>query len=170
MDIEILYKPAYSMGILKLNSGEEVNVEGGSMLGMTSGVMIETQATGGILKSLARSLLGGESFFMNSFRAPAEGGEIFVAPPLPGDLAALELSNEKSPGSIWFLCRQRKTNLDRYKMGGRKDFLCLRRTDLASFVWEWIGSALFLWCYPRDEPCGWAELDGRYRPSGRFQS
>lgn len=94
MDIEILYKPSYSLGVLKLTGGEQVRVEGGAMVSMTDGISIETQATGGILKSLARSVLGGESFFQNTFTAPNNGGVVTVAPPLPGDLFSLNLQNE----------------------------------------------------------------------------
>jgi uncharacterized protein (AIM24 family) len=35
MEIEILYRPSYSLGILKLGGGEEVRVEGGSMVSMS---------------------------------------------------------------------------------------------------------------------------------------
>ena len=76
MEVEIVYRPAYSMGILKLSSNEKVNVEAGSMVGMSDGLTLQTQASGGILKSLARSVLGGESFFMNIFTAPPSGGEL----------------------------------------------------------------------------------------------
>ncbi len=93
MDIQILYKPAYSMGVLKLAPNESVRVESGSMVGMSQGISLQTQATGGVLKSLARSMLGGESFFQNVYQAPAGGGEVLVAPSLPGDLYALDLAN-----------------------------------------------------------------------------
>jgi len=93
MDIQILYKPAYSMGVLKLAPNESVRVESGSMVGMSQGISLQTQATGGVLKSLARSMLGGESFFQNVYQAPAAGGEVLVAPSLPGDLYALDLAN-----------------------------------------------------------------------------
>src|SRR4030042_3912511 len=95
MDVEISYRPSYSMGLLKLSAGEQVRVEGGAMVAMSPGVTLETQATGGILKSLARSVLGRESFFLSIFRAPTGGGEVYVAPPLPGDMQVLSLSNEK---------------------------------------------------------------------------
>jgi len=94
MEIEIIYRPSYSLGVIKLSSGEQVLVEGGSMVAMSQGVTLETKATGGFLKSLGRSLLGGESFFQNTYRAPGGGGTIYVAPPLPGDLATMELRNE----------------------------------------------------------------------------
>ena len=95
MEVEIMYRPAYSMGVVKLAGNEKVNVEAGSMVGMSAGMTLQTQATGGILKSLARSVLGGESFFTNIYTAPANGGELLVAPPLPGDMASLSLANEK---------------------------------------------------------------------------
>ncbi len=63
------------------------------MVGMSQGISLQTQATGGVLKSLARSMLGGESFFQNVYQAPAAGGEVLVAPSLPGDLYALDLAN-----------------------------------------------------------------------------
>jgi len=94
MEIEILYRPSYSLGQLKLDGNEEVRVEGGSMVAMSQGVTIETKATGGILKSLGRSLFGGESFFQNTYKAPPSGGEVWVAPPLPGDLYTVQLQNE----------------------------------------------------------------------------
>jgi uncharacterized protein (TIGR00266 family) len=94
MHVEISYRPAYSLGIISLEGNEEVRVEGGSMVAMSDGVTLETAATGGLLKSLGRALLGGESFFQNTFRAPAGGGELMVAPALPGDLSVLRLENE----------------------------------------------------------------------------
>jgi len=94
MQIEILYRPSYSLGVLKLSGGERVRVEAGSMVSMTSGISIDTQATGGLLKSLTRAMFGGESFFQNYYTAPASGGEITVAPPLPGDVFAIDLTGE----------------------------------------------------------------------------
>ncbi|MBC7237410.1 MAG: TIGR00266 family protein [Chloroflexi bacterium] len=95
MQIEILYKPSYSMGVITLAPNEELNVEAGSMVGMSPGISLETRATGGLLRSLGRSLLGGESFFQNSYRASEEGGQVMVAPPLPGDLFVLDLESEE---------------------------------------------------------------------------
>ena len=122
MDIEILYKPSYSLGVLKLGGGEQVRVEGGAMVSMTDGITIETKAAGGILKSLARSVLGGESFFQNVYQAPAKGGEVSVAPALPGDLFALDLQGESlmvQSGS--YVASESGVELDT-KWGGAKTF------------------------------------------------
>jgi uncharacterized protein (TIGR00266 family) len=94
MEIEILYQPSYSLGVLKLGSGEKVRVEGGAMVSMSREVTLETEATGGFLKSLTRSMLSGESFFQNIYLAPSGGGEVTVAPALPGDLYSIGLENE----------------------------------------------------------------------------
>ena len=95
MKVEILYRPSYSLGMLELSGHEEVRVEAGSMVSMTHGVDLETEATGGLFASLSRSLLGGESFFQNTFQAPAEGGHVTVAPALPGDMLSFDLSSER---------------------------------------------------------------------------
>lgn len=94
MKTEVLYRPAYSMVRAQLDPHEEIRVESGAMVSMSGGVTIETQMQGGFLKSLARSVLGGESFFMNTYKAPAAGGEINLAPALPGDMFVLDLQNQ----------------------------------------------------------------------------
>ena len=94
MEIEILYRPAYYLARVRLAGGEEIKVEAGSMVSMSDGVMLETEATGGLLKYLSRAFIGGESFFQNTFKAPGDGGEITVAPALPGDVLDIELNCE----------------------------------------------------------------------------
>ncbi|HRO24303.1 MAG TPA: AIM24 family protein, partial [Promineifilum sp.] len=66
MNIELLYRPAFSLGMIHLDGNERVRVEAASMVSMSQGVTLETQATGGFLKSLSRSVLGGQSFFQNT--------------------------------------------------------------------------------------------------------
>ncbi|MGH2524157.1 MAG: TIGR00266 family protein, partial [Anaerolineales bacterium] len=86
--------PSYSLTKITLGPSEEIRVEGGSMVSMSADVVLETRAEGGLLKSLARSVLGGESFFINTYKASGRGGEVNVAPSLPGDMTALTLNNE----------------------------------------------------------------------------
>src|SRR4030066_1237732 len=95
MQIEVLYRPSYSLAVIKLAGNEEIRIEAGAMVSMSEGVTIETKATGGFFKSLTRSVLGGESFFQNFFKAPPQGGEITVAPELPGDVFTYDMSGEK---------------------------------------------------------------------------
>jgi uncharacterized protein (TIGR00266 family) len=94
MQVETKYSPSYTLAIVKLAANEPIRVEAGAMVSMSDGITLETKAEGGLLKSMARSLLGGESFFVNRYFAPAQGGEITLAPTLPGDIVALQLNNE----------------------------------------------------------------------------
>lgn len=94
MKIDIKYQPSYALGIVKLEPGETLQVEGGSMVSMSADVTIQTQARGGLLKSLGRAFLGGESFFQNIYQAGPAGGEVTVAPALPGDLYIADLQSE----------------------------------------------------------------------------
>ena len=122
MQTEILYRPSYSLAVVKLNPNETLQVEGGAMVSMTPDLKLETKAKGGILKSLARSVLGGESFFMNTYTAPSEGGEITLAPALPGDVQVMELQNEVlmvQSGS--YVASSQGINVDT-KWGGAKTF------------------------------------------------
>lgn len=92
------------------------------MVSMSPGMTLETGATGGVLKSLGRALLGGESFFQNTYRAPGGGGEINVAPALPGDLFTLDLQEESllvQSGS--YVASETSINVDT-KWGGAKTF------------------------------------------------
>ncbi len=67
MQVEILYRPSYSVARVLLERKEKIQVESGAMLGMAPDMQMETEAKGGVLKSLVRSAFGGESFFMNTY-------------------------------------------------------------------------------------------------------
>jgi uncharacterized protein (TIGR00266 family) len=122
MEVETLYKPTYSLGVIKLAGGEQVRVEGGSMVSMSAGIQVETKATGGFLKSLARKALTSESFFQNVFTAPPEGGHVAVAPTLPGDITVREVQ-----GDAWlvqggdYVASEMGVEVDS-KWGGAKTF------------------------------------------------
>jgi uncharacterized protein (TIGR00266 family) len=122
MNIELKYQPSYTLGIVTLGPGEEIQVEGGSMVSMSPDVVIETKARGGLLKSLGRAVLGGESFFQNTFRAGGQGGEITVAPALPGDMHVVQLNNNGmvvQSGS--YVASENGVSVDT-KWGGAKTF------------------------------------------------
>lgn len=122
MEVKILYAPSYSMANVKLSPGENIQVESGSMVSMSSGVNIETKAAGGFMKALGRSLLGGESFFMNTFTAPPEGGEINIAPALPGDMFVVDIAGETMLIQSGSYCASSPgVNIDT-KWGGAKSF------------------------------------------------
>ena len=83
MQVDIRYSPAFAVGVIAISSGGEIKAEAGAMTSTSGGVEIETKVTGGVMAGLKRSVLGGESFFINTFRAP-QGGELTVSPTLSG--------------------------------------------------------------------------------------
>lgn len=93
MQINVLYRPSQSLAQVWLQHGESVMAETGAMVGMTPGVQMQTQA-GGLGKSLMR-MVGGESFFRNTFTAASGNGEVLFAPPLCGDLAVLDVGQQQ---------------------------------------------------------------------------
>ncbi len=121
MQVELMYQSAYTLGLLRLQGGEQVRVEAASMVGMSTGVTLETTATGGFMQSLKRSLLGGESLFQNVYTAPAQGGEVLVAPSLPGDLTLLTLGEPMLVQSGAYVASNINIALDT-KWGGSKSF------------------------------------------------
>jgi uncharacterized protein (TIGR00266 family) len=94
MQIEITYSPAFAMATAHLDNGESIKGEAGAMMAMSPSVNIDTSTQGGVLKGLRRSLLGGESFFMNTFTASAPDAHVVFAPALPGDIVTWELGGK----------------------------------------------------------------------------
>ncbi len=94
MRAEILYRPSYSMAVVDLAPGEQIRVEAGSLVSMTEGVELHTRVEGGLSRALSRALLGGETFFLNIFEAPPHGGQVNLAPTMPGDMMILEMRND----------------------------------------------------------------------------
>lgn len=88
MQVEIAASPSFSFATITIPPGGELQAEAGSMAAYSDGVEIETKARGGMMAGLRRSVLGGESFFINTFRAPG-GGSVSVAPALPGDMTMI---------------------------------------------------------------------------------
>ena len=121
MQDTIEYRPSYALLELDLDAGESVRAEAGAMVSYSDGIDIETGATGGILGSLKRSVLGGESFFQNTFTAQ-QPGQVTLAPPLPGDVIRHDLEDERllvQSGS--FLAADEAVELDT-AFGGAKTF------------------------------------------------
>jgi uncharacterized protein (TIGR00266 family) len=93
VDHEITSRPSYAQLSLALAPGESVRAEAGAMVSYTGDVDVETNAEGGLLKSLSRSVFGGESFFLNTYTA-GEGGTVELAPALSGDVQHHQLETE----------------------------------------------------------------------------
>jgi uncharacterized protein (TIGR00266 family) len=122
MDHTIDYRPSFALLTISLDAGESVRAEAGAMVSYSDGVSVETKANGGVLGSLKRSVLGGESFFQNTFTAET-GGEVTLAPPLAGDIVEYELDGESllvQSGS--YMASHPEVEIDTKFGGGRSFF------------------------------------------------
>ena len=121
MKYEVKYGPSYALGMISLEAGEKLQAETGAMVSMSDTIKIETGMKGGVLGGLKRSVLGGESFFLNTFEAE-QPGEVTIAPALPGDVIALDLTGQTllvQSGS--FLAATPEIEVDT-QWGGAKSF------------------------------------------------
>ncbi|MBN1298452.1 MAG: TIGR00266 family protein [Actinobacteria bacterium] len=121
MEVNLLFQPSYTMANVKLSSGEEIKAESGAMVSMTEGIALETKMQGGFFKALGRSVLGGESFFMNTFKAGPSGGEVNFAPALPGDMFVIDLEKPMLVQSGSYIASENSVDIDT-KFGGAKTF------------------------------------------------
>ncbi len=97
MQTEIVHSPGNAAAHVRLESGETLTAEGGSMIAIGGDVTLETsthqKGKGGFLKA-AKRLLGGESFFLNHYTAGVSGGEVWLSQTLPGDMMKLALEGQ----------------------------------------------------------------------------
>ncbi len=93
MKYEIKYKPSYSLLVVRLNTGESITAEAGSMTYMQPAIEVKTRKREkSFWGTLGMSLLGGQTFFVNDFTSTAGEGEAgFSAAPL-GDIDTLTVS------------------------------------------------------------------------------
>ena len=122
MRTEISFSPAYAMATVHLDQGESANAEAGAMMAMTPTIELETSTQGGMLRGLRRSVLGGESFFMNRFTATGPDAHVVMAPALPGDIVVWEMTGQTvylQSGS--YLASASTIDVDS-KWGGAKTF------------------------------------------------
>lgn len=121
MQIETRHDPSFTAARVTLEADEAVKVESGAMMAHSPSATAEAKADGGVLKSLKRAALGGESLFVTTYTADATGGWVDVAPYLPGDVKTLEV-DERGVGltrGSW-LCSAATVDLDT-KWGGLKN-------------------------------------------------
>lgn len=78
MKHEILLKPDFPIVQVQLNDGDSIRAESGAMVAMSPTVKMLTKAEGGIFASAKRALLGGESFFQNTFKSEGGTGTLFL--------------------------------------------------------------------------------------------
>ena len=90
MKYEIVGKTVPAVEVT-FEKGESMYTQRGGMAWQTQGIKMETNARGGVMKSLGR-MFAGESIFMSTYTAEADGAKIAFATTVPGDIKAINLS------------------------------------------------------------------------------
>ncbi len=92
LEYEIKYKPSYSMLVVNLAPSESITAEAGAMTYMDPNIEVHTRKREkGILGTLGLAILGGQSFFVNDYKAEQKPSEVaFVSAPV-GDIDTLEV-------------------------------------------------------------------------------
>jgi uncharacterized protein (TIGR00266 family) len=112
MEITVRHNPGFAVARVQMSSGEECRAESGAMMAMSGGVEIEAKAEGGFMKSLKRSVLSGESFFMTTYKAPDGGGFVDCAARLPGDITVFDASEGIVLTKGSYLCSAKSVEID----------------------------------------------------------
>jgi uncharacterized protein (TIGR00266 family) len=122
MEISVRHDPAFAVVRATLAPNEAIRAESGAMLATSGDVTFDAKMQGGLVGSLKRAALGGESFFMTTFTAGPGGGWVDCAAALPGGIALQtvtpELGLNISRGS--YLCSESTVEIDT-KWGGFKN-------------------------------------------------
>lgn len=130
MQSELLYRPVSTLAKIHLEAGEQLLVEPGAMVGMSSNMQMTTGIpssgkSGGLLGKLAGAasrLLTGESFFQNTYTAQQGPGELLLTHKLPGDMYWIDVPDQglKLQSSTYVACTP-AVNMQA-EMGGYRTF------------------------------------------------
>ncbi|MHB8973938.1 MAG: TIGR00266 family protein [Pirellulaceae bacterium] len=94
MKFDISGNPSYGDLTVALAAGESMWCEGGAMSRMSSHLELRTRLVGGLLKSVIRRLVGGESLLISEYSAPSMA---FVAltPSCPGSVLHRKMNGDR---------------------------------------------------------------------------
>ncbi len=94
MKFDISGNPSYGDLTIALAAGESVWSEGGAMSRMSSHLELKTKLVGGLLKSVVRRLVGGESLFISEYTAPRMA-YVCLTPACPGCVLHREMTGDR---------------------------------------------------------------------------
>ena len=90
----IEHQGAFALALVQLQPEQAIAAEAGAMVSMSANVDLHSEMKGGVFGALKRAV-GGESAFVSTFTARGGAGELTLAPGGPGDIAAIEMSNQE---------------------------------------------------------------------------
>ena len=94
MDAKIEFRPSHAMLTVDLSQGEAIKAESGAMVAQENVDFSTGMGGSGVFGGIRRKI-GGESFFVNTFRASRGSGWVSLAPSTPGDIREFNLEERK---------------------------------------------------------------------------
>ena len=132
-----------------MDHGETIFAEAGAMAAMDDVIDLIGKARGGMLRSLARAAVTGESFFMQEAKAERGSGKMLLAPGHPGEVRIIELANDAwSLTDGAFLCAdsgleiatKRNKSIGSSLFGGTGGFFIMNVTGTGSLTVSSLGA------------------------------
>jgi len=118
---EVVHQPSFSLAVVNLQAEQSIQAEAGAMVSMSANVELQSAMKGGLFGAIKRAA-GGESAFVSTFTARGGPGEVTFAPGAPGDIAAIEMTNQSFfVQSSSYLAGDASLTVDT-KWGGAKSF------------------------------------------------
>ena len=118
---EVLHQPSFSLAVVNLQAEQSIQAEAGAMVSMSANIELQSQMKGGLFGAIKRAA-GGESAFVSTFTSRGGPGEVTFAPGAPGDIAAIEMTNQSFyVQSSSYLAGDASLSVDT-KWGGAKSF------------------------------------------------
>jgi uncharacterized protein (TIGR00266 family) len=156
-EYKIYGQPDFAMLDVDLQPNEKMVAESGAMVAMSSNIKMKTSSRGGVFKGLKRAVLGGESFFQNTYWPEGAPGKIHFAAGAPGDIIQTELAEGETTFmmSTAFICSSESVQLDT-KWGGARGFF----SGVGLFLLKATGpGTVFMTAYGAVHP---VSVDGSY--------
>lgn len=91
--VAMLGNPDFGTLECRIEPGQALQVEGGAMAYMDSGMEVRSRLMGGFLRALIRKVFGGESLFVGEYSHP-QGGLLGISPAVPGKVLHRALNGE----------------------------------------------------------------------------
>ena len=102
MNYKLTESTAFQLCEITLASGEEVQIERGSMVYHNGDVTLEGKMNsggsgglGGFMKAIGRSLVSGESMFITRAKGQRDNALLAIAPAMPGSIRELKLGDQQ---------------------------------------------------------------------------
>jgi len=98
MDIQLRSQPDSAIAHITLAEQENLYAQAGCMVAMSANIQTDTtlrRGKGGGIWGGIKRMVAGESLFLSQFSCTRDGGEIFLAPKLMGDLMVYKLMGDE---------------------------------------------------------------------------